>query len=163
MLSIAWYTLLGLAAVTPLAIYGWGRFHAGADKSRTFGHVASGAAAVGIAAVVLQALWGALLHSRGETPVGLGALVAVWFAFGSLWAGTRRVPFATLRTYPLLRRVWAILTIAGFAFAIWIAVKYTAKFLISWAVALAFIALVIWLVFKWFGRDSGDPPGPDGR
>ena len=101
----------------PVLLWIWGWLHRGASESRVFGHLASFAVALGLLTMVVGALVMLYLHRNGTdlmTEVPAASLIApVFFGLGTLFAATRTVPFSELQRYPLLRRVWALLSVAA--------------------------------------------------
>ncbi len=156
------FIAIGLAV--PVLIFVWGFAQRDGQESRLFGHVASSAIAVGLVAIVIDVAAMMTMRNGGASLLdapALPLLTPFWLGFGSLFAATRRVSFAHLRTYPLLRRVWAILSIVGLVMVVWMILKHT--FLVVWTSVIGFVilALVVWSLFRMLARRAMEP-APEG-
>ena len=161
--AVAWPVLLVVAAATPVALWLYGRFARDAVTSRVFGHLASGLVALGLLAMVFASMVFFYLHRRGTDLVAgvpVDVLIApYWFGIGNLLAATRVVPFANLRTYPLLRRVWTFLSLAALVLAAWMVLKHTYWLVFSGIIGFLVVAIVIYvLARKLWGRATSPPP-----
>ena len=164
-LSAVWPVLLVLSVGSPAFLYIWGRRqHAtsgGAGESRAFGQIASALVALGLVTVVLALLTFAYLHGQGtnlvtEVPV-LALLAPFWFGGGNLFAATRHVSFARLRTYPLLRRVWAVLSVGALLFVAWLVLRHTYWLVFSGIIGFAIVAIIAYTLFRKLGRRATSP------
>lgn len=157
---------LVLALACPLGLYLWGRFDRTARLRRSFGHVASGMVALGLLVMVLATMILAYLHGKGLSLVSdisvLALVLPYVFGLGNLFAATRIVPFATLKTFPLLRRVWAVLTLAAVIFGAWIVLKHTYWLIFSGIIGFLVVALVVWTLIRKLSRRATRPAPPDG-
>ena len=153
--------LYATALAAPPGLWAWGRFAPTAKTSRAFGHVASSAISVGLILVVLEVLVLGYLRGKGvDLFTGVPALAILappWLAFGGLFAATRVVPFAELRRYPLLKRVWATLSMAALVFVAWIVLSHTVWLVVSGLLGFAVVAFLGWRLFVKLARKATDP------
>ncbi|MFT5430543.1 MAG: hypothetical protein ACI9OJ_001218 [Myxococcota bacterium] len=164
-------TVLGI--VTPVLLYGWVRLVPPARVSRGFGQLASTVIAVGLICLVVALLLSIYLHNTGTnlvTGVSWATLIVPWwFGLGNVFAVTRYISFSELREYPMLRRVWALLSAAGLVFAAFLVLRHTYWLVFSGVMGFLIVAVIAWTAFQVLFRrgtearpDDGDPEFVDG-
>jgi hypothetical protein len=154
-LGQAQWILFAIATAAPLLLFGFGRLVSRPIESRAFGWAASGSISIGLVGMALAAVSGYLMSGEGsllDAPLA-PLLIPFWFGFGSLWVGTHFVPWDTLKTYPMLNRVWAVLSLALLIVVVFAVLQHT--FLLVFTgimgfVGLALVAFVLWHVL-WGG------------
>ena len=164
-LSAGWPVALGVSLGAPLVLWLWGTRQARDRESPAYGHTASLLVALGLVTMVLAVLTLGYLHGQGtdlvaDVPV-LALFAPFWFGGGNLLAATRRVSFTKLRTYPLLRRVWAVLSLGAVVFAGWMVLRHTYWLVFSGLVGFVVVAIVAYTLFRKLGRRASSPP-PEG-
>lgn len=152
-----------LALATPVVLFGW-TFSPASRTSRKFGWVASTLVAAGF--VAMPVALGFLIYMGGRgTDLGEVSLVGIlspfWFGLGNVWAATRAQPFVQLKTYPLLRRVWATLLSALLLMLALFILSRTYMLIFTGIIGFVILAIVIWTLFqKLVGRAV--EPAPEG-
>ena len=154
--------LSGLGILTPLCLYLWPRLSEDARHSTFYGHVASGLVALGLIVMFLGLLLSLYLHRTGTNLVtGVRwdlLLVPWWFGFGNLFATTRFLAFSELRKYPLLRRVWALLSAMALIYVAYLVLSHTVWLIFSGVMAFIIIAIVAFTLFQVLVRRGTEPP-----
>lgn len=156
----------------PVLVWGSGALSTGSGAgspgerpgpSRGFGHVASALVALGLLTLVFEVLIAIYVSGQGTDLVAgvpaLDLIAPAFFGLGTLFAATRRLPFAELRRYPLLRRVWSLLSAAGLVLIAFMVLKHTYWLVFSGIVGFVIVAIIAWtLLRKLVGRTIEPPP-----
>jgi len=158
--------LTGIGLAFPLLLYGWGRMLSAPRTSPSYGAVSSVFVAIGLIGAVLGLLLSLYLHNTGTnlvTDVRWDVLVVPWwFGLGNLFAVTRFVPFSELREYPMLRRVWALLSAAGLVFVAFLILRHTYWLVFSGIMGFVIVAIIAWTAFQVLFRRGTEPPPDSG-
>ena len=155
--------LLAVAYALPVLLGVWAVALRRAQPGRVFGHAASTTIAVGLLSIVVEGVLLTYLRGKGVDlfeDVSLAVMAApIWLGLGSIWAASQAMPFAELRRYPLLRRVWSMLLAAALILAAWLVLKHTYWLVFSGIVGFLIVAIIAWTLFqKLVGRVTGKTP-----
>ena len=156
------------AFAAPLLVGLWARFVPGASRSRLFGHTASATIALGLVGTVFEVILLVYLSGKGvdlfEDLAATAIFAPPWLAFGGIWAATRAVPLAELRRYPLLRRVWSMLSVAALVFVGYLVLRHTYWLVFSGIIGFVIVAIIAYTLFQKLLKratdaapDRGDP------
>ena len=155
-----------LAFAVPLMLLFLGKVAPKLSESTAFGQALSVLIALGLVGLVFELLLCIYLTKKGTdlmTDVPLMALFSpLVFGFGTLWTGTRIISFAELRRFPVLRRVWAMLTLSAVVLVAWLVLKQTYWLVFSGIVGFLIVALVGWTLIRKLAARVTDPAPPGG-
>jgi hypothetical protein len=155
-----------MAFAVPALLFIVSQTHRSGPKSNAWGHLLSSLVALGLVAIVFEVLMCIYLSKKGtdlmnEVPY-MALLSPLVFGLGTLWTATRIMPFSELKRFPLLRRVWATLSLAAVLLGAFLILKHTYLVVFSGILGFLIVALVGWtLIRKLVARVTESAP-PDG-
>ncbi len=158
--------LYAVAFGLPIAVLVGGRLWPSLASREGVRKTLSALVALGLLTMLLAVMLFGVLRRRGtdlfaDVPF-LALLGPFVFGAGTWWAATRVVPFAELRRYPLLRRVWATLLFGAVAFAAVMILERTVVLVVTGLVGALIVGIILWSLLSRLGRRVTAEPPPEG-